>query len=206
MSIRLCQECYQWFWSHEERCPQCQDPWLETINQESLADRLRPSVGNVYGRIGHVTITQKRLPSEGLLYETEFGLFFLPHRNVTVTRLVEEGKASPLWLLATMLWAPLMFVMPFIRAKRLTEKDVKENHPLRLHGDNLQRLPDLLGRMPGSIFIAARDVVSVKIKRKRWNIHRMSGGKLSIEPISIDAFGQRMEQIMDTDQWRSIFN
>jgi hypothetical protein len=171
-----------------------------------LAQRLRPLVGIIHGRIGHVEIKQKRLPSEGLLYETDLGLFFLPHRNVTVTRLVEEGRSSPLWHLATMIWAPLMFVLPFIRAKKLTEKDVQENHPLRLHGDNLQRLPDLLGRMPGSIYIATRDISSVKLRRKRWHIQRMSGGTLVIEPISFESFNHRMQDLTETDQWRSIIS
>lgn len=206
MSIRLCQECCQWFWSHAERCPQCQDSWAETIDPDVLAQRLRPLVGIIHGRIGHVEIKQKRLPSEGLLYETDLGLFFLPHRNVTVTRLVEEGRSSPLWHLATMIWAPLMFVLPFIRAKKLTEKDVQENHPLRLHGDNLQRLPDLLGRMPGSIYIATRDISSVKLRRKRWHIQRMSGGTLVIEPISFESFNHRMQDLTETDQWRSIIS
>jgi hypothetical protein len=206
MSIRLCQECCQWFWSHEDRCPQCQDSWTEEIDVDAIASRLRPRVGAIVERIGHVRIKQKRLPSEGLLYETEFGLFFLPHRNVTVTRLVEEGKSSPLWNLASVLWAPMMFVLPFIKAKKLTKKDVQENHPVRLKGESLQRLPDLLGRLPGSIYIASRDVMSVKSNGKRWHIRRSSGAKLTFEPISVDAFSQRMNQIMEADQWRSITN
>lgn len=206
MSIRLCQECCQWFWSYDERCPQCQDAWSDLRDLETLAKRLRPKVGAIHGRIGHVRIRQKRLPQEGLLYQTEFGLFFLPHRNVTVTRLVEEGNSSPLWSIASMLWSPLMFVVPFIKAKKLMEKDVQENHPLRLQGESLQRLPDLLGRMPGSIYIASREVLSVKVKGKRWRFTRQSGSTLTFEPISIDAFGQRMDELMETDQWRNVFN
>jgi hypothetical protein len=173
---------------------------------DAIADRLRPRVGAIFERIGHVHIKQKRLPSEGLLYETEFGMFFLPHRNVTVTRLVEEGRSSPLWNIASIVWAPLMFVLPFIKAKKLTQKDVQENHPLRLKGESLQRLPDLLGRMPGSIYVASRDVTSIKPKGKRWHIKRLNGGSLTFEPVSSEAFSKRMHQLLESDQWRSTFN
>ena len=141
MSALLCQECTQWVWSRDDRCPNCTDTLVEQPDTIEVAERARGTVGHVVGRIGHVRVRRRRLPNDGVLYETSNGLFFLPYQTVTATRLVEESGGSPLWSIAAVLWSPLLFILPFVRSRELREREVEEQEPVRLAGDDLQRSP-----------------------------------------------------------------
>ena len=72
---------------------------------------------------------------------------------------------------------------------------------VRLTGDELQRLPELLGQMPGAFFVALRDLRSVDRKGNRWVLRRMSGTALTLAPLAGDAFGQRMRDLLASDAW-----
>jgi hypothetical protein len=177
------------------------DMLVDVPDSDEVTQRARSAVGQVIGRIGHVRVRRRRLPNDGVLYETSNGLFFLPYQTVLATRLVEESGGSPLWSVAALLWSPLVFVLPFVRSKQLREKQVQETEPVRLTGDELQRLPELLGQMPGAFFVALRDLRSVDRKGNRWVLRRMSGTALTLAPLAGDAFGQRMRDLLDSDAW-----
>lgn len=204
MSVRLCQECSQWVWSRDGRCPDCMDVVVDQPDSREVAERARSAVGHVVGRIGHVRVQRRRLPNDGVLYETNNGLFFLPYQTVTATRLVEETGGSALWSIAAVLWSPLLFILPFVRSRELREREVEEQEPIRLAGDDLQRLPELLGQMPGAFFVALRDLQSVDSKGRRWILKRLAGADLTLVPLAGETFSHRMIELLETDAWRGV--
>ncbi|NQV24822.1 MAG: hypothetical protein HQ518_10685 [Rhodopirellula sp.] len=198
MSIRLCQECCQWVFTRDDRCPDCQDALPETINPEDTDTRFRTLVGEVRGRMGHVRVARRKLPADGVFYETANGLFFLPYQTVTKRRLVEQSAASPMWTLAAVFWSPLMFLAPFLKRRELREKDFLENEPIRLSKEDLQLLPDFLSRVSGSFFLPLRDIRAITRKRGQWIIDRSIGPAITIQPIADDPFTQEMQQFLAT--------
>jgi hypothetical protein len=204
MTVRLCQACCQWVWTKNERCPGCDDAVADEIGPVEFARQIRPTIGDVLGKIGHVRVNRKRLPADGILYETQNGLFFLPHRNVTVTRLVEENSSSPFWTIAGILWSPLLFLLPFLRKQKLRETHIEESQPVRLSGENLQLLPELLPRMPGALFIAVRDIQRVRSKRNRWIIRQCDGGEIRLDPLAGEMFRVRMVEVLKSHSWRTV--
>jgi hypothetical protein len=198
MSIRLCQECCQWVSTRDGRCPDCQDALPETINPEEVDGRFRSLVGEVRGRMGHVRVVRRKLPSDGVFYETANGLFFLPYRTVTKRRLVEQSATSPMWTVAAVLWSPLMFLSPFLKRRELREKDFVENEAIRLGKDDLHLLPDFLSRVAGAFFLPTRNIRAITERRGQWTIERSLGSTISIRPIADGPFGQTMQQFADT--------
>jgi hypothetical protein len=198
MSIRLCQECCQWVWTRDGRCPNCQDVLSKTVHPEESDVRFRAVVGEVRGRMGHVHIPRRKLPTDGILYETANGLFFLPHRSVTRRRLVEQPASSPMWTLAAVLWAPLMFLSPFLQRRELLAKDFIESEPIRLSQEDLQLLPDFLSRVIGTFFLPTRNIRSIRQKRNQWVIERAVGPTMTFQPIADGPFTQEMQHFLDT--------
>ena len=199
MSIRLCQECCQWVSTRDAYCPDCQDALPETINPDEVDGRFRSVVGEVRGRMGHVRIVRRKLPSDGVFYETANGLFFLPYRTVTKRRLVEQSATSPMWTVAAVLWSPLMFLSPFLKRRELREKDFVENEAIRLGKDDLHLLPDFLSRVAGAFFLPIRDIRAITGKRGQWTIERSSSGStIRIRPIADGPFGQALQQFSET--------
>lgn len=199
MSIRLCQECCQWVSARDFRCPDCQDALPETIDPTELDARFRTVVGDVRSRIEHVKVNRRKLPTDGVLYETANGLFFLPYQSVTRRRLVEQSSSSPMWTVASLLWSPMMFLSPLLRRRELHEKDIIENEPIRLGKDDLHLLPDFLSRVPGAFFIPVRNIRSIRQTRRNWwIIERFTGAVVSIQPVSDSRFSHDMQQFIDT--------
>jgi hypothetical protein len=198
MSIRLCQECCQWVFTRDGRCPDCQDALPETINPEESDGRFRGVVGEVLGRMGHVRVARRKLPPDGVFYETANGLFFLPYRTVTKRRLVEQSAASPMWTIASILWSPLMFLSPFLKRRELREKDFIEIEAIRLGKEDLQLLPDFLSRVPGTFFLPTRDIRAITQKRGQWIVERSIGPKITIQPVADGPFAQAIQQFLDT--------
>ncbi len=147
---------------------------------------------------------RKHFPPDGMLYQTTNGLFFLPYRKVTAKRMVEQSSHSFLWTIASLLWSPLMFVIPFMRSRSVQEVEVEEAEPIRLETDQLQYLADLLVRTPGAFFTAARDVASMKCKRDRWIVGCHDGRDVILEPLIPGTFRKRMEDLLETDAWIGI--
>ncbi|MDA1163330.1 MAG: hypothetical protein O3B13_09530 [Planctomycetota bacterium] len=198
MSIRLCQECCQWVSTRDGRCPDCQDVLPEAIDPAESDTGFRAIVGEVRGRMGHVRVSRRKLPTDGILYMTSSGLFFLPYRSVTRRRLVEQSATSPFWTIAAVLWSPLMFLSPFLRRRELREKDFVEHEPIRLGKDDLQLLPEFLSRVPGAFFVSIRNIRSIRQKRNRWIIDRSFGSSVTIQPIADGPFAQEMQQFLET--------
>jgi hypothetical protein len=198
MSIRLCQECCQWVFTRDGRCPDCQDALPETINPEESDGRFRGVVGEVLGRMGHVRVARRKLPPDGVFYGTANGLFFLPYRTVTKRRLVEQSAASPMWTIASILWSPLMFLSPFLKRRELREKDFIEIEAIRLGKEDLQLLPDFLSRVPGTFFLPTRDIRAITQKRGQWIVERSIGPKITIQPVADGPFAQAIQQFLDT--------
>lgn len=154
-------------------------------------------------RIGEVSLQRKRLPNSGVLYLTELGWFFLPHRQVVATKLVEEQTTSYFWSLAAILWFPLRLLLPFTRRKQLRSKYVETLEPIRLGSAEIQLLPDLLARVPGAFFIPARDVSTIKPKRRRWIVERFAAPDLVVIPDDPDEFQDQLDLLSEIDPWRA---
>ncbi|MFP6764200.1 MAG: hypothetical protein VB858_11290 [Planctomycetaceae bacterium] len=204
MSVRLCHACSQWVWTKNERCPGCANTVYEHLDPVVYASQIRPAIGDVLGKIGFVKIRHQHLPTDGTLYETQNGLFFLPHRGVQVTRFVEEHSSNPVATVAAILFAPLIFLLPFLRKRQLRETTVEKIEPVRLRGDDIQLLPELLPRMPGAFFVGLPDIQQIQFKKRRWTICRFSSADIVLEPISTEAFEARMKSILDSDSWQSV--
>lgn len=198
MSIRLCQECSQWVSTRDGRCPDCQEALPERVSPDETDTRFRSLVGEGRRRIGQIRIVRRSLPTDGFLYETANGLFFLPDRSLIRRRLVEQPASSPLWSLASVLWAPLMFVSPFLNRRELREKDTIENVPIRLEGEDLQLLPDFLSRTSGAFFLPARNIRMVRQKRNRWIVERVIGSNIAFQPIVNGTFSREMQRFLES--------
>ncbi len=206
MSARLCQQCCQWVWSRDGLCPDCLGLLPDRYDVDDIAQRARALTGLVLRSIGHVTLRRKKLPTDGVLYETQLGFFFLPHHIVSSTKIVEEVSTSLLWRIAAVLWMPLWFVLPFVKRKRVRHKIVEEAEPIRLEGNQLHLLPELLPRVPGAFFLAAKEVASVRDRRKVWVFDRFAAPPLSIEPVSPDAFREHLRDLALRDPWRTVLD
>lgn len=204
MSVRLCEDCCQWIWSKNDCCPDCGSSVSELRDPQAVSGRLRNTIGSATEQLGHVRVVRRKLPTDGMLFATEHGLFFLPHRTVTAQRLIEENHSSILFRMAATCFAPLALLLPFVKSKRLTVKTVEEQEPIRLTKDRWDLLPDLLPRMPGALFLAAREVLKVINTRKRWTFQRLNGSQLKIDPLAPDVFEQRLQTLLATEKWRSI--
>lgn len=202
MSSRLCQQCCQWVYSRDGLCPDCHDLLPDSSDLEALAHRARSLTGTVLRPLGHVSLKRKKLPTEGMLYQTQLGFFFLPHRIVTATKLVEEESTSLLWRIAATLWMPLWFVLPLVKRKRVRSKLVAEAEPIHIDRGKLHLLPDLLPRIPGAFFLAARDVSAVRDRRKWWIFERFAATSLTIEPVNPESFRQHLSELATNDPWR----
>ena len=203
MSARLCAQCCQWVWSRDGLCPDCQDLLLSQVDPHQVAERARALTGAILRRIGEVSLQRKRLPNSGVLYLTELGWFFLPHRQVVATKLVEEQTTSYFWSLAAILWFPLRLLLPFTRRKQLRSKYVETLEPIRLGSAEIQLLPDLLARVPGAFFIPARDVSTIKPKRRRWIVERFAAPDLVVIPDDPDEFQDQLDLLSEIDPWRA---
>lgn len=184
--------------TRDGRCPDCQEALPATVSPEETDTRFRSLVGDGRRRIGHIRILRRSLPTDGFLYETSNGLFFLPDRSLIRRRLVEQPASSALWSLASVLWAPLMFVSPFLKRRELCETDIIENVPIRLEGEDLQLLPDFLSRISGAFFLPARNIRSVRRKRNRWIIARIIGDNIEFQPIVDGTFSHEMQRFLES--------
>lgn len=202
MSIRLCQDCYQWVQAPTGRCPDCDSPVPEVFDPVAVAERVRAASGETVGPLGDVRIHRKGLPADGMLFETRFGVLFLPHRTVTVERLIEENSSSWLWKIAASVWAPFLFLSWFFKRKRTRLKLVDELEPVQVTADRMHLLPDLLTRLPGAAFIPVRQMARFQRVRSRWRIERINGSVFLFEPLSPAAFAQRCLQLQSHEQWR----
>lgn len=197
MSIRLCQECSQWVSTRHGRCPDCHETLPESVSFDETDARFRQLVGDGQCRLGQIRILRRTLPTDGILYETSNGLFFLPDRPLIRRRLVEQSAASSVWSLAAVLWTPLMFLSPFLKRRELRTKDIVENVPIRLEHEDLKLLPDFLSRIAGAFFLPTRNIRGVRQKRNQWVVERIVGTDITFRPITSSSFSTEMQRFLD---------
>ena len=185
MSLLLCDECFTWVEPLQERCPDCQQT-LDSSTADPPLSRLERVIGRLVDVLGEVRVDRKLLPDQGLLYRTDNGLYFLPHRVDRQTRLVAatDMETSFLWSLAGLAWAPLVLVAPFLKKKNTyVEREVRVFRPHRLSPDQSELLPELLMQNPGVFFVSRDNIRAVERRRGCWRVVRMHGPALKLTPI-----------------------
>lgn len=204
MSLFLCHECFSWVKPDGERCPSC---W-QTLDAEApdpTLEHLASVMGEVVSCLGEIAIDRPRLSQQGMLYATTHGLYFLPHKTTYHTELVESRINGPsfLWIVASVIWSPLMFVLPFIKRKGpLVEQKMPISKPRFLSAIDSSRLPGILMENPGVFFVPRKDIRQIDRKRQRWTIERRLGPHLTLKPHSDrKRFHQKMSELMTSENW-----
>ncbi|MEX2288506.1 MAG: hypothetical protein WD648_15520 [Planctomycetaceae bacterium] len=203
MSFLLCHECYSWVEPIHDRCPDCQES-VDSSTADPPLSRLQNEIGNLIGPLGEVKVERRLLPDRGLLYLTSNGLFFLPHAVEHEMKIVPttDVQTSFLWSLAALAWTPLALVVPFLKKKRETAKQVRVFRPHWLSVDQSQEMPKLLMQNPGVFFLPNNAVRVVGRRRKGWRIVRVHGPALRIFPLD-DArqFHDHMSRLIAAGIW-----
>lgn len=197
MPLLLCHECFFWVESREGRCPECDHP-MDTGVADPSIDALERIIGRPVGALGCVRIRRRLLPELGTLYETGNGLFFAPHVMSSRVELVEKRATgrSLMWTLASVAFAPLILVLPFLRFRNMSAEEVPVYEPIRLPDDDRDALARLLMENPGAFFVARTMIRRVRRRWGRWRIERRSGSALRLLPGSDPhEFDARMEEL-----------
>ena len=206
MSYLLCHECYTWVEPADGRCPECQ-LYLDAGRPDLSVDQLQRVLGEVRCQIGEIRIRRRTLPDLGMLYATSRGFYFLPHQMEHVTQSVEAGAAgtSLLWALATLVWFPLIVVLPFVKTNQMKVARVPIYKPRPLADSESPRLPDLLMQNPGVFFVPRKSIRTVERKRLHWKIDRNHGSSLRLKPAADRGqFHQRMAALLASDDWSDL--
>jgi hypothetical protein len=204
MSLLLCPECYFWVEPYGDRCPYC---WqiLDAVAPDPSLGELSMTIGDVVGCLGEVSIRRQALPNRGMLYSTTNGIYFLPHKTEFVTQFVAtpDNEHSFLWGVASVIWAPLILVLPFIRAKKMSEQQVQISQPQFLSRMDSHRLPKLLMEDPGSFFVPRTAIRQIQRSWNRWTIERRLSSRLSFKPRSDrKRFHEKMSELIATEHWK----
>lgn len=206
MSLLLCHQCYSWVEPSDARCPQCCEV-VDSDSPDPTIDMLGAEIGSAVGRIGEVRIRRRLLPEFGTLYATTNGLFFLPHETVREVRLVEtpETGSSLLWTLASLAFTPLVFVLPFVRSKRLRPTEVAVRQPVFVAPGERRRLPELLMENPGVFFVPKRSIYRIRRRRGTWRVERRQGPPLKFMPQEPRRqFQERIAKLAVDVGWRDL--
>ncbi|HUG89311.1 MAG TPA: hypothetical protein VML55_00660 [Planctomycetaceae bacterium] len=206
MSLLLCHQCFAWVEPHGGRCPDCLETLDPAMPDPDLAT-LRVLIGEIVHPLGEVRVPRRLLPEYGTLYATRNGLYFLPHAAEDVAHLVEgeSAGASLLWTVASIVWSPLVFVMPFVKAKELRESRTQVLRPQRLTAADSPRLAELLMENPGVFFVPRRSIRHVVRRRQRWIIDRAQARPLKLTVASDGRhFQERMSDLFAEGSWRSV--
>jgi hypothetical protein len=206
MSLLLCHECFTWVEPHDDRCPDC----LQTVDP-ALPDpdlpTLQTLIGDILCPLGEVRVSRKLLPEYGTLYGTRNGLFFLPHAAEDITHLVTRPSAgsSLFWTVASLVWAPLVFVLPFVKTKELRESRTRILRPQWLAAADSPVLASLMMENPGVFFVPRRSIRQVQRRRQRWIIHRLPARPLKLTVESDRGyFQERLTGLFAETSWRSV--
>lgn len=206
MALLLCHECYFWVPPRNGRCPEC-DHGIDSGSPDPSADALDRVVGSALRPLGGVHMPRRLLPERGTLYETANGLYFLPHVMLRRLELVERTEAgrSLMWTLASVAFAPLILVLPFLRFRKLTQEEVPVFEPAPLPDPERDQLGRRLLENPGAFFVPRKSIRRLKRRRGRWIIERRVGRKLKLRPEHDNGqLGEEMFQLLQQDVWRHI--
>ena len=171
MPLLLCHECYFWVSPRDGRCPEC-DHVVDSGVPDPPTESLNRLIGPAVQPIGNVRFRRAMLPDRGMLFETTNGLYFVPHVVTRRMKLVErrESGRSFLWLLASLVFTPLILVLPFLKFKKLTAEEVPTFEPCELSAEQRNRLGELLMQNPGAFFIP-RNAIRGFTRRWRRSIY-----------------------------------
>lgn len=196
ISFCFCYDCYTWVQPREERCPDCKQTVQATAN-EPPTHALRRLVGEVRLRLGEVHVRRKLLPSIGVLYLTDGGLFFAPHQTEQISRWEPKGNtASVFWLLGSLLWSPLALLWMF----RGDDPDLHASRvavlrPRDAFGNQFD-LPELLVSEPGAFFVPAPEIREIQSRRGTWSIVRRDAPAWKFAAMDeTSAFRERMHDL-----------
>ena len=183
------------------------DHTLDSSVADPPTDALDRLIGPAMRPIGCVRLQRSLLPDRGTLYETANGLYFVPHTMTRRVELVERTEAgrSLLWMLASMAFAPLILVMPFLRFKRLTTTEVAVLIPSELSEDQQQQLGRMLIDNPGAFFIPRKAIRRFARRWRRWEIQRQFGTPLRLRAeTDPDEFDTQLEGLLNRDPWKAL--
>lgn len=165
-------------------------------------ENLQWVIGDVVRRIGEVRFQRRLLPSTGTLYQTVNGLYFVPHvlkRRQEIVECLQAGR-SLFWILASLVFAPLMFIVPFIRSKKMDTQIVTVYRPANLRLHERHRLAELLMKNPGAFFISTQSIQHITRKRRQWLVDRRQGGPMRFSAIvDPEIVEHRMTQLTERD-------
>jgi hypothetical protein len=203
MSFFLCHDCYTWVQPLRERCPECHR-MMDLSAADPTAEALRATVGELRRSLGEVRVRRPLLPEYGLLYETDRGLFFAPHETGHVRRDVEQipHSHSLLWMLGSLVWAPLGMMLPVfrLRAQALQAVRVPVLRPRYL--DDSTDLSALLMADPGAFFLPRATVRQVRRRRRRWIVTRVSAKPQVDEPLeNASSLHTGLQDYADRTDW-----
>lgn len=204
MPLLLCHECFFWVESRDGRCPECDHPMDTGIPDPSI-DALERIIGPAIAPLGCVRIRRRLLPELGTLYETGNGLFFAPHVVRRRVELVEKTAAgrSFMWMMASVVFAPLILVLPFLRFRNLRAEEVPVYEPVRLPEADRDALGRMLMENPGAFFVSRNAVRRIRRRWGRWRIVRRIGPVLRLSPESDPReFDVQMHDLVRRDTWR----
>ncbi|MBW3543955.1 MAG: hypothetical protein KY476_27210, partial [Planctomycetes bacterium] len=199
----LCHDCWCWVEPVDERCPHCRHTIDPVLPDPDLAT-LGALIGPLVTPIGEVRVRRRMLPEYGMLYETGGGLFFVPHRSEHLTQMVEaSGAGSLAWTLASVVWAPLMFLLPFVRSKELQESRIRVLRPQEIDSADGPGLPELLMENPGAFFIPRRSIRRLQRRGRRWIIGRAEATSVRLRAEGDRrTFHERMCGLLEADRWQ----
>ncbi len=184
-TYRLCEECLDWVLPDIGNCPHCNSVLVEgTVDRQ--ADPLRDVLGELAPiidgspRLGEFRLRRKGLPQPGMMYVTTRGLLFLPHHDEHYPGWVERKSpgATLLWALASLVWAPLMFIKLFVSNKRYERGEVRIPTPKYLAPGDRDELHVYLRHRIGTLFVPQSEIHQLSYRRHSWVIERTSGRTL----------------------------
>ncbi len=206
MSFLLCHDCYTWVEPDDGRCPECLLV-MDLSAADPPAGQLLLVMGEIVGRLGEVRVSRRLLPEWGTLYATTRGLFFVPHEpdDAPAMGAAPLFGASLMWSLGSLLWSPLVFLLPFVRTDVPQETAVRVLRPRYLSPEDSAMLPELLMAHPGSFFLPKNQIRSMTPKRSRWMIDRSIGSRLTFSPAdSPGVFREKLSTLLATSDWATV--
>jgi len=183
MRLLLCHECYFWVAPRNGRCPEC-DHAVDSAVPDPPAEKLDRDIGSAVRPLGCVCLQREMLPERGTLYETEHGLYFVPHEMKREVEFVEKTEAgrSLFWTLVSIAFPPLILILPFVRFRKLRAEEVPVFEPKPMDEEQRSALGHLLLENPGAFYVPRKSIRRLKRRRRRWIIERRFGSALRLTP------------------------
>lgn len=201
MSYLLCHDCYMWVEPYRGRCPECDHP-LDVAVADPEPAALSRTLGQVVRLLGEVQVRRPLLPEIGTLWQTDAGLFFVPHEAGVITRRETEEAASTslFWALCSLFWTPLIFVLPFLRTggeEREVQAPVLRPRTTTAVSASLAAL---LMQDPGAFFVPRSQIRRLHRRRGWWVCDRQQARAITLRALDdTPDFEQQLQEL--AGQW-----